>query len=462
MSSQGNNEHHLNFNMICSMVVFDAESRMSGAVADWAKKARVAIAAKAGVPAYVPDAGRTIRVSPVLPHFIYSERLNYKADFIKASTAFWAALPDVRVDYKKQGIKSDHADVVLHGYNIGVVVAYILYRPPFSECTPDEVISVEMGKTEIAFSWGECKGGSVEEFAGKLFAFLFGGRETDLQSFSTYYISMNAGDLAELRAEPAAMYGIIDADWSFRKTKASVASRVVANDVSMVEGTSLYFMKERAIVFYDGEPSDYVEGITGYGPEKLAERMKDLCSRENVDTDFPDAAGIVGYAPYIDYAVELDTLRVQEALLKKYNAMLKVDCKDRREMIGIKNSVSSGMDIYYAISSATIEGVRYALESAKKEMRIDESLSLIYRKMELVADTLATKYDIENNTWNSVFAMLVAIFGFGTLIAAFVFRFLPGLLPQYSFSAVIVLTAVITIIVVVIARITIEKRTRGT
>ena len=438
------------------MLVFDAKDTKSGA--ELGRSAEKA----AGISVHFAGRSGKISVLPVLPHFIYSERLNYKPEFIKSSTAFWSALPDVSVEFPEQSKEKHHVDVVLHGYNVGMVIVYIMFPPPFSGNTPDEVISAEMGDVPMHFSWRGCTGTNVDEFAGELLKFLFGEEGLISPSFSTYYISMNGRSFEELKADSMAMYGIIDADWSFREVKPEIAKSVVGKDVSMVDGIALYFMKERGIVFFDGEPAEYIEGITGYGTSELAGVLQRLCDAENLATDFSDTAGIERYAPFVDYVVELDTLRAQEALLRKYNEMLKVGHRYRKEMITIKNSVSSGMDIYYAINSATIEGVRYAIESAKREMRIDDSLSLVYKKMELVADSLATRYDIENNTWNSVFAMLVAIFGFGTLIAAFVFHFLPGLPPVYSLSIVLSLTAVITVIVVTIARFNIENRTRGT
>jgi len=456
MNNPRGSESYLSLQMICSMTVFDAKDTKSGA--ELGRSAE----RTAGISVHFADRSGKINVLPVLPYFIYSERLNYKPEFIKSSTAFWAALPDVYVEYPEQSKEKYHADVVLHGYNMGMVVAYIMFPPPFSGNSPDDVISAEMGNVPMRFAWRGCAGTSVDEFGAELLTFLFGKEGLISPSFSTFYISLNGKNLEELKADPGTMYGIIDADWSFGKVKPEIATKIVVNDVSMVDGIALYFMKERGVVFYDGEPAEYIEGITGYDSREFAGVLQRLCDAENLATGLPDAACIERYAPFVDYVVELDTLRAQEALLRKYNDMLKVGHRYRKEMITIKNSVSSGMDIYYAINSATIEGVRYAIESAKKEMRIDDSLSLVYKKMELVADSLATRYDIENNTWNSVFAMLVAIFGFGTLIAAFVFHFLPGLPAAYSFSIVLSLTAVITVIVVTIARLNIENRTRGT
>ena len=455
MKSPRGSESVLGLRMICSMFVFDAKDTKTGA--ELGRSAENA----AGISAYFTEHKDKISVPPVLPYFIYSEKLNYKPEFIRNSTAFWAALPDVSVEYPEPGKEKHHADVVLHGYTMGMVVAYIMFPAPLSAEGADEVISAEMGGVQAHFSWRGCAGTSVDEFAGELLAFLFGKTGLVSPSFGIYYVSLNGKSIEEMKADPGAMYGIIDADWSFRKVKPEIAARVVGNDVSMVDGVALYFMKERGVVFYGGKPSEYIEGITGYCTGEFAGVLQHLCDEENLAADFSEG-GINRYAPFVDYAVELDTLRVQEALLRKYNDMLKVGHKYRKEMITIKNSVSSGMDIYYAINSATIEGVRYAIESAKREMRIDDSLSLVYKKMELVADSLATRYDIENNTWNSVFAMLVAIFGFGTLIAAFVFHFLPGLPVAYSLTIVFSLTAIITVIVVIIARVNIENRTRGT
>ena len=190
----------------------------------------------------------------------------------------------------------------------------------------------------------------------------------------------------------------------------------------------------------------------------LVEEIKKSCTRRGLRPVGLSEETILSNSPYIDWLVELDALRVKDGLLARYSEELSQHHRSMKEVASIKSSISSSLDSYYAIRSIGFGADRNANESAEHEMMLDELLAEVHEKLELINGSLATYYDIENQTWNSIFAVIFAIFAFGSIATTFVFAYLPSAGFLVSVAIVAAATATSVCIVLVIVRTLTRRR----
>jgi hypothetical protein len=387
------------------------------------------------------------RMTESLLGFLYGTRLNYGPTYLRTTDALWVEVPVVDASIPGgAGFEHLRAVLVLHLFRVGVAAAYLLLEPrPDSSRNPEEIISLGSQPPELRWR-AEAR---PQELASALAEIAKELGLPSLQLVSTYPVQywQRSPDAPELQAIPEVLYAILEADLTYYTVAPAIIRQVTEKNISMIRDVAVYFGRHRGTVIFTGPPARSIGGVTGLEPDQLVEAYRREREEWGNSADPVDALEVPRLAPFIDYLVELEPLRIELALLARYNRHLSTKSRTRQEIAALKAYISSELDFYYALSAAAFSGVNQALDRAKQEMGVDKGLELVNRRLELLEDALQLGYDTRNELLQTLFTLVLTAFALATIAQGFVFAYDRAAPFESSLALLVLVTAGGTLLV---------------
>jgi hypothetical protein len=403
----------------------------------------------------------TKSVDEILTLLLYAERGTYSEEYIRRSNGSWAVLSGIKssIDLNGKTWSDLETLVIIHEIEIGVLSVYIMIATPTTSLlTTDEVIAIEQARNNIRINYG----GTSFEGPTALSEFLM--HRINLEGKARFVYPFVTLQTEGVTIEDAIenhfkeIYGIVDSDGWYNWTKDDLAKSIAKKAGGVLPHSAVYWEKDRGIVIFDLAPDRMVEGLWGCSIDTLPEKLDEVARSFEAELEKPvDQLALRRCAPYIDYFTELEPLLVQLALLRRFEEKLRSLSRSVDEMAALKTSVSEELDFYYFLNYQRLTGVTRGLERARATFGVDELLKKVSERRDLIRDTLEIYYSRRLEIWQSIFTIVLTVFGFGSLFLAFLtsyFKDLPVGLSLVLFSGV---TALVTVVVILAAKYLSEK-----